>query len=334
MADYMVPSAFVMMDAYPLTPNGKVNRKALPAPDLSAVAARAYEAPQGALETAIAAIWQELLGLAQVGRQSHFFELGGHSLLAIRLVARMRKELGVEVALRDLFANPVLSVFAALAAKAGASTASVIVAADRNAPLPLSWAQQRLWFLDQLDGAASAAYHIPAALRLSGTLDSAALQAALDRIVARHENLRTTFVDGQQVIAAADCGFALRRVDLSGFDSAAQAATLERLSNEEAAAPFDLAQGPLIRGQLLRLSDAEHILLVTQHHIISDGWSIGLLVDEVRTLYTAFQSGARRSAGATGAAICRLCGLAARLAAGRSPGTPERLLERPPGRCA
>ena len=167
--------------------------------------------------------------------------------------------------------------------------------ADRSLALPLSWAQQRLWFIDQLDHAAGAAYHIPAALRLSGALDIAALRRTLDRIVARHESLRTTFsmVGGEpvQIIAPADSGFALREVDFSEQSPEAQHRAVQERSTEEAAAPFDLASGPLIRGQLLRLSGQEHILLITQHHIISDGWSIGVLVEEVRALYTAFHQG-------------------------------------------
>ncbi|WP_343160861.1 amino acid adenylation domain-containing protein, partial [Xanthomonas sp. LMG 8992] len=159
----------------------------------------------------------------------------------------------------------------------------------------MSWAQQRLWFLDQLDHAAGAAYHIPAALRLTGTLDRAALQASLDRIVARHENLRTTFVsvegEPRQAIAAADVGFALTVHDLSALEPAAQDAALAQVSLQEARAPFDLAQGPLIRGRLLVVSEREHVLLVTQHHIISDGWSIGVLAKEVGALYAAFSRG-------------------------------------------
>ncbi len=167
--------------------------------------------------------------------------------------------------------------------------------ADRKAPLPLSWGQQRLWFLTQLDQAAGAAYHLPVALRLSGSLDRQALQATLDRIVARHENLRTTFVSENampvQKIAPADCGFALIYRDLSAMAPTLREAVVAELGNSEARAPFDLATGPLIRGQLLRLAENEHVLLVTQHHIVSDGWSTGVLVKEVTALYSAFCSG-------------------------------------------
>ena len=172
---------------------------------------------------------------------------------------------------------------------------AAIPAADRGKPLPLSLAQQRLWFLAQLDPAAGFAYHMPAALRLDGRLDRAALKAALDRIVARHEDLRTTFasVDGQpvQVIGPADTGFALAEHDLIELHGHEQRAAIDRIAADEAATPFDLEQGPLIRGQLLRLSEQEHILLVTQHHIVSDGWSTGVLVREFSALYAAFSQG-------------------------------------------
>ena len=161
--------------------------------------------------------------------------------------------------------------------------------------MPLSWAQQRLWFLAQLDAAASQAYHIPAGLRLYGQLDKSALTDSLNRIVARHEVLRTTFVsvDGEprQIIASSDSGFTLLEHDLRNLASDAQNETIARISQTEVNQPFDLAAGPLIRGRLLQLSDDEHVLLITQHHIISDGWSIGRLVDEFSSLYTAFSQG-------------------------------------------
>jgi amino acid adenylation domain-containing protein len=292
---YMVPSAFVVLAALPLTINGKLDRAVLPAPEQGAVLARVFEAPVGPLETAIAAIWQELLGLQQVGRHDQFFELGGHSLLAVQLLSRMRQALGVEVSLRELFAEPSLAGLAAVAGGARRANLERIATADRSLPLPLSWAQQRLWFLDQLDHAAGAAYHLPAGLRLSGQLDLAALQATLDRIVARHEVLRTAFVvhEGQprQAIGDAASGFALAVHDLRGLEAGAREAALQQIGGAEALAPFDLATGPLIRGQLLRTADDEHILLITQHHIVTDGWSVGVMVQEVMALYAAFTEG-------------------------------------------
>lgn len=181
------------------------------------------------------------------------------------------------------------------AARVIETVADDIPCVDRAAPLALSFAQQRLWFLDQLDPTASAAYHIPASLLLQGALDQAALTAALDRLVARHESLRTTFRrEGEQpvqVIAPADCGFSLVTHDLRHLPREQAATEAAHLSENAAAAPFDLLHGPLIRGTLLRLADDEHRLLITQHHIISDGWSIGILVKEFASLYQAFSAG-------------------------------------------
>jgi amino acid adenylation domain-containing protein len=293
--EYMVPSAFMALEALPLTANGKLDRKALPAPDAATFAAREYEAPQSGLEQTLAALWQALLHVERVGRNDNFFELGGHSLLAVQLVSRLRATLDVEVPLRALFAAPVLAAQAEAVRAAGASTMGRILPADHNQALPLSLAQQRLWFLDQFDKAASAAYHVPSALRLVGPLDVAALQATLDRVVARHENLRTTFAATggvpYQQIAAEDCGFALRQEDLSGLSAEEREALVASLTAEEARAPFDLSAGPLVRGRLLRLADEEHVLLVTQHHIITDGWSFGVLMREVAALYDAFTRG-------------------------------------------
>jgi len=294
--DYMLPGAFVMLPALPLTANGKLDRQALPVPDGDALITRPYAAPQGPVETAIARIWQALLEIEQVGRDDDFFELGGHSLLAVQLIARLRQELNVEVALREFFAQPTPAALARVVSDAGLAVLPPIIPVDRSLPLPLSWAQQRLWFVDQLDhAAAGAAYHIAAGVRLQGSLDRDALRAALDRIVARHESLRTCFVciDGQplQVIIPENVGFALNERDLRDLSEHEQAATVNQISAAEAGRPFDLSLGPLIRGELLQLADDEYILLLTQHHIISDGWSIGLLVQELGAIYAAFSQG-------------------------------------------
>jgi hypothetical protein len=181
------------------------------------------------------------------------------------------------------------------AASAAVQPQPALAPASRTGPLPLSFAQQRLWFLDQLDHTASAAYHLPAALRLSGPLDRAALRAALDRVVVRHEILRTTFAiqDGEpaQVIGAATLGFSLAEMDLATLDAGAQQDAIERIGRAEVAQLFDLAAGPLVRGQLLRLSESEHVLFITHHHIVTDGWSIGVLVHEVGALYAALAAG-------------------------------------------
>ena len=263
-----------------------------------------YVAPRSQTEQTLCAIWENLLGIQPVGSEDNFFLLGGSSLIAVQLASRIRSALRVELALRTLFDTPTVAAQAAeierrLHAGAGGTAATATGAALAPIPLreaggvtPASDSQQRLWFLDQLDHAASAAYHVPSALRLKGKLDKVALRATLNRIVARHESLRTTFasVDGQtaQVIAAVTAGFSLSERDLSQLSGHERDFALHGISAAEVAQPFDLVNGPLIRGQLLCLAEDEHVLLVTQHHIISDGWSLGVLVREISMLYTAF----------------------------------------------
>ncbi|WP_420129475.1 amino acid adenylation domain-containing protein [Longimicrobium sp.] len=291
--EYMVPAAFVRLDALPVTPNGKLDRRALPAPGANAFAARTYEAPVGDTERALAEIWSELLGTERVGRRDNFFALGGHSLLAVRVLSRVRQALGVEVSPGTLFEQPVLADFAAGLAKARGAAETAIVPVQRGGPLPLSFAQQRLWFIDQLEGA-SAAYHLPMNLRLGGELDREALVRALERIVARHEALRTRFpqTDGvpvQRIAAAEESPFHLAEHDLAAAADAGD--ELRRLMRDEAGAPFDLARGPLVRGRLIRLAGDDHVLLITMHHIVSDGWSMGIFTRELSALYTAFTRG-------------------------------------------
>ncbi|MGA4089446.1 amino acid adenylation domain-containing protein, partial [Ralstonia nicotianae] len=290
--EYMVPAAYVRLERLPLTPNGKLDRKALPAPEGQAYASTAYEAPQGEVEVALAGIWQTLLGVERVGRHDDFFTLGGHSLQAVRLVAQVRTQLGAELGLTELFAQPSLSAVAQAIVRGRGRALPAITVADRSGPLPLSFAQQRLWFLAQMEGG-SEAYHIPVGLRLKGELDEDALRRALDRIAARHEALRTRFEvqEGQAVqrVASADVGFALDCVDLQGQADREQA--LATLSEREANTPFELEQGPLIRGRLVKLGEQEHVLLITMHHIVSDGWSQGVLARELGSLYEAYRAG-------------------------------------------
>ncbi|QSQ54055.1 non-ribosomal peptide synthase/polyketide synthase [Xanthomonas translucens pv. undulosa] len=291
--DYMVPSAYVRLDALPLTANGKLDRRALPAPDASALALQTYLAPEGELEILLAGLWSELLGVEQIGRHDSFFALGGHSLLAVRLISRIRSALGVELPLATLFTQPCLADIAIALRSAVASTLPAIVPVQREGTLSLSFAQQRLWFLSQLDARAAQAYLLAGGVDLHGELDLPALQRALDRIVARHEALRTSFVsidDGAtQIIAPPDIGFALHCIDLR--QSADPYADAQRHAEQEASTAFDLEHGPLIRGRLLRLDAHEHRLLLTMHHIVTDGWSMGLLVRELSTLYAAFALG-------------------------------------------
>ena len=290
--EYMAPAAYVHLESLPLTPNGKLDRKALPDPEGGAYVRRGYEPPVGEAETRLAQIWAELLKVERVSRHDNFFELGGHSLLALQALSQLRQALGAEVPLAALFAQPVLADFALTVGRASQTELPPIISVDRNQPLELSFAQQRLWFLAQLEGA-SEAYHIAGGLRLVGDLDRAALQRALDRIVARHEALRTAFsqIDGRpvQVIGPAETGFLLAEEDLR-YEAEPQA-ELRRLVAEEARRPFDLEAGPLIRGRLARLGDEEHALLVTMHHIVSDGWSMGILVNELSRLYRSYSRG-------------------------------------------
>ena len=272
--EYMVPAAYVRLASLPLTPNGKLDRKALPAPDGEAYVVREYEAPIGAVETALAQIWCEVLRIERVGRHDNFFTLGGHSLLAMRMLSRVRQVLEIEASLSGLFAHPVLREFAREVEVATQVVLPPIEPADRQGPLSLSFAQQRLWFIAQMDE--GDAYHIPLGLRLRGVLDRQALRGALDTLIARHEALRTSFVvlDGEpfQQIGPAESGFALLEHDLRGHVEAT--AEVERLAAHEASAPFDLTTGPLIRGRLITVADDEHVLLITMHHIV-----LGRMVD-------------------------------------------------------
>ncbi|MBI6899748.1 amino acid adenylation domain-containing protein [Pseudomonas putida] len=285
--EYMVPVAFVALEALPLTANGKLDRRALPAPERSALFERGYVAPEGELENALAQLWAELLQVERVGRHDHFFALGGHSLLAMRMVSQVRLRLGVELTLAELFANPELAAVAQVLASAGHSALPAIVAVSREQPLPLSFAQQRLWFLAQLEGG-SQAYNVPLALGLRGALDADALERALLCIVARHEGLRSRFVpagDSAEVhIADLPQPGWLRRLSLAPDDLAAHL-------QAEATVPFDLVEGPLLRASLLRLEDQHHVLLLTLHHIVADGWSLGVLTRELGALYPAMCQG-------------------------------------------
>lgn len=295
LADYMVPSAFVMLPSFPITSNGKLDRKALPAPDRSAMVTRSYEPPQGEMEHSLAQIWQPLLGVEKVGRHDNFFKAGGHSLLAVQMLSRIRETLKIEISLRDIFSKPTIAELASAALNAEASILPPISKADHSKALLLSWSQKRLWFLYQLDEAASAAYHMSVALRLKGELNRDVLQSTLDTLVERHESLRTCFVnqDGEprQVIKPANSGFLLRVQDLRRLSSNEQKAHIALNMERATSEPFDLTQGPLIRGTLLKLANDEHVLVVTQHHIISDGWSIGIMVQEVAALYQAYERG-------------------------------------------
>ncbi|WP_338485301.1 non-ribosomal peptide synthase/polyketide synthase [Pseudomonas trivialis] len=277
--DYMVPAQWVLLDALPLNINGKLDRCALPAPDLN-LTRQAYRAPQSLLQQQLAVIWQRVLQVEQVGLDDHFFERGGHSLLATQVVSRVRHEFALEVPLRALFEQPTLEAFALACAGLQADTAPALTAIGRDQPLALSFAQERQWFLWQLDPT-SAAYHVPTALHLRGQLDTAALEHALQCLVQRHEPLRTTFVEeGERTWQMIHASLALP-IERQAIDALA----IEQAVAQEIQRPFDLRNGPLMRVKLLEI-DAEHqVLVITQHHIISDGWSMQVMVDELVALY-------------------------------------------------
>ncbi|MBD2814424.1 amino acid adenylation domain-containing protein [Xenorhabdus sp. Flor] len=289
--DYMVPAAFVRLDAFPLTPNGKLDRRALPMPEQDAFARQVYTAPQGETEIALAAIWSELLGIEQISRYDNFFALGGHSLLAVRVMNRIAA-FGVKLPLVALFTSPSLASFAEkISAKRneGRDRLSEIMPVPRNSALPLSFAQQRLWFLAQFDGV-SDTYHIPLALHLHGQLNITAWQQALNRLFARHEALRSVFItaDGQPQVELlpAEFGLQVTQYDLRNTPEVDE--QLKLLCVQEAETPFDLARGPLIRCALIQRTDEDYVFLLTQHHIVSDGWSLGILKSELSALYSAY----------------------------------------------
>ncbi|MET0399651.1 MAG: amino acid adenylation domain-containing protein [Longimicrobiaceae bacterium] len=294
--EHMVPASLVVLDSLPLTAHGKLDRGALPAPDVSS--GKGFVAPRTPLEEIVAGAWAAVLGVPRVGVTDDFFALGGHSLLATRLISRVREASGVELPLRAVFEAPTVAELAGRAeAMLRADTrlpAPPIARVPRDdAPLPLSFAQQRLWFLDRMEPG-SAAYNMPAVLRLRGALDPAALRRALGETVRRHEALRTTFgaaAGGPVQTVAPPAAVPLETTDLRGRAEPEREAELLRRAREEAARPFDLAEGPLLRAALLRLGERDHALLFTLHHIVSDGWSVGLLIREVSALYAAFARG-------------------------------------------
>ncbi|MEU4892907.1 non-ribosomal peptide synthase/polyketide synthase [Streptomyces sp. NPDC044780] len=306
---HMVPSAYVVLDAFPLTPHRKIDRQALPAPRSAPDGDVRHVAPRTPAEETLTRIWAEVLPVDTVGVTDDFLGLGGDSLLGVRLLARVRAELGVELSLRDLLdAGTVARLAGRLpAGAAGSSEAGEaaevpevpevseqpIPPAPRGGPLPLSSAQRRLWFLDDLTSGGTE-YNTGAGLRLDGPLEVAALRRALDRLAARHDALRTTFatVDGHGVQRVAERGTVpLDRIDLGGHPARRRAETLEHTLTEELSRPYDLQRGPLTRALLIRLGDADHVLLLAQHHIVTDGWSVGLLVRELAALYAAEVSG-------------------------------------------
>ncbi|AWV08512.1 non-ribosomal peptide synthetase [Marilutibacter maris] len=287
---YMQPSVYVSLEALPLTANGKLDRRRLPEPERPQDDSVAPETP---MERELAAIWENVLGLAPIGRGAHFFELGGHSLMAMRVVGEAGKRLRRRVPVRTLFEHPTLQALATALEAIPETAADTIPPADRSRPLPLSYAQQRLWFIDRLEGD-SAQYNMPMQLRLRGALDPVALQAALDGVVARHEALRTTYHpvdDGAVQVVHAPRPLRIERADLAALAAPERERELASLARAEARRGFDLERDPSLRCTLVRLGDEEHALLLTLHHIASDGWSNEVLVRECLAGYSAHLRG-------------------------------------------
>jgi amino acid adenylation domain-containing protein len=296
--DFMVPQSILLLAELPLTPAGKVDLRSLPGPEGLQKNATAVELPpRTPVESALAELWTQILGVKDIGVHDNFFDLGGHSLLATQLVAHIRQTLQVEIPVRTIFESPTLATLAGVIETTQRSPLSVqpppIAPVPRGDDLPLSFAQQRLWFLDQLQPN-SPFYNIPESVRLVGPLDVNALERSLNAVVIRHESLRTTFhfVDDQPVQRiATDLFIPLAIQDLSDLPSGQQETAVKRLAYEEAQRPFDLSSGPLLRAGLLRLGKEEHVILVTVHHIISDNWSSNILISEIATYYDAIQKG-------------------------------------------
>ncbi|BAZ49869.1 amino acid adenylation domain-containing protein [Nostoc sp. NIES-4103] len=332
--EYMIPAYFVLLDGLPISPNGKVDRKALPAPEIAGIAGENNKiAPRTPQEEILALIWTEVLGIEQIGIHDNFFELGGHSLLATQVISRMRTAWAVEIPLRSLFENPTIAGLAKTveSAQKQEQTIPPLVAIARNQNLPLSFAQQRLWFLNALQPD-SAFYNIPIMVRLEGQLNQAALEQSLNEIIQRHEVLRTNFitVDSQPIqiihpnqnlnvqllelrsqpeknlaqttdetphpLCATDTFLKSGNPPTEVSSSAPlgdqthsiQHPQAQQLATQEIQRPFNLTCDPLVRATLLKLSQTDHILLLVIHHIVCDGWSIGILAQELAALYQAF----------------------------------------------
>jgi amino acid adenylation domain-containing protein len=294
--EYMIPASFVILKSLPLTTNGKLDRHALPAPEEIVSRETNFLAPRTPVEEVLAGIWGQLLGVAQVSINDNFFELGGHSLLATQVISRIRTTFNVEIPLPQLFESANLAALAAqieIAMRGEQQEIKTITPVPRNQNLPLSFAQQRLWFFDQFEPGRPS-YNLPRTVRLQGKLNIDALASSLNEIIKRHEILRTSFAisDGQSIqVISLSVNLPLPVVDLQNIPQEQREAELYRLANEEAQTGFDLTQAPLLRAKLLQLDAEDHVILLTFHHIVSDGWSTDILIREVAALYTAFCAG-------------------------------------------
>jgi amino acid adenylation domain-containing protein len=292
---YMLPTAIVMLETLPLTPNGKVDRQALPVPDLTQLIPQSnFVAASTPVEQMLAGIWKQVLGIEKLGVHDNFFDLGGHSLLATRLISRVRQVFGLELPLRSLFEEPTVAGLAKyIKTTLNPTRQQKIEPVSREEKLPLSFAQTRLWFLAQLEPDSSD-YNIPAPVRLLGNLDIVALEQCFNEVVQRHEILRTSFitVDGEPIqVIAPSLQLNLSIIDLQRLPATEQNNKIQELITEEALKPFDLSKIPLFRMKLLRLSEAEHILILILHHIIFDMWSVEVLLQEVKVIYENLTTG-------------------------------------------
>lgn len=328
--EYMIPSAYIFIDNFPLTSNGKVDRRSLPLPEnLGSEINSADAIPLTQVEKSIASIWQDLLGVRQVSINSNFFELGANSLTATQLAARIRSNFGVDLPLVEVFTSPTLKELSGIVEAAivdqecdqqhvipvrSRQRLSLGVSRGEQSNLvPLSFAQQRLWFLEQLQPG-NTLYNFPAAVRLQGQLNVTALEQSINQLIKRHEILRTTFttVDGQPVqVIHPSLDLKLSIIDLTTTSNS----TVENLILAEQNRPFDLINGPILRTSLLKLSATEHILLFVMHHIISDGWSMGVIIREIAPLYAAFSTGETATLPETTHSVCRFCSLATSMVA-------------------
>lgn len=294
--EYMIPTAFVFMDSFPITPNGKVDKRALPLPeaqsrpDLEAE----YVAPRTEAEEKLSKIWEELLGVKRVGVFDNFFEMGGHSILAMRVMSHVRVAFHTNLPLRSMFEIPTIAQLASeierVVNKEEAIEVPSLQRVDREKSLPLSFAQHRLWLFEEMN-TGSAVYNVPAAIRFKGNLNVKALQQSLNEIVRRHETLQTTFHkrEGESWMQInADTVLSFQHFDLISVPEERKQSVLKKMIDEEAQQPFDLRKAPLMRCLLFHMEDDHHILLLNMHHIVTDGWSIGVLIKELTLLYDAY----------------------------------------------
>jgi amino acid adenylation domain-containing protein/non-ribosomal peptide synthase protein (TIGR01720 family) len=295
---YMIPSAFMVLDAFPLTPNGKIDRRALPSVTEQVTnLSDTHETPRTPTEEILAGIWENILNLKQIGRKDNFFELGGHSLLATRVISQIRELFNIDLPLRRLFETPTIAGLAEAIFTAQKThskhTIKPLQPIVREGNLPLSFAQQRQWFLAQLEPD-SPFYNIPGAVRIEGKLNIGILEQSINAVIHRHEVLRTSFltVEGKpQIVISPSLEFNLPIIDISEVPNSQVYGYIKQLIQQESRHPFDLKTSPLLRVKILKIAETDHIILMTLHHIISDEQSVIILIREVAKLYETFSHG-------------------------------------------